>query len=145
MKPGDPTYTHLKASGQTIHRTEITDLANFMTGTTNVLVGDEVKSIANNKLALYTAATINGLTVTDSYTTQDGDNKGAITLTCTKDGVTFTVRTVVMREDGELVTADRFMGKTIDVSGIIESFTPEGSTEAKIQIKVFTINNITIH
>ena len=145
MKPGDPTYTHLNAKDQLIHYTEITDLADFTTGTTDVTVGDEVVSIANNRLALYTAATIKGLTVTDSYTTQDGDDKGALTLTCEKDGATFTVRTVVLREDGELVTADRFMGKTIDVSGIIESFTPTGKTEAQIQIKVFTLDAITIN
>jgi hypothetical protein len=51
----------------------------------------------------------------------------------------------VLYENNELVTADRFEGKTIDVVGVVDSYTPEGSTEAQIQIRVFTLGAITIH
>ena len=37
------------------------------------------------------------------------------------------------------------MGKTIDVVGVLDSYTPEGSTEAQVQIKVFDITSITVH
>ena len=145
MKPGDPTYTHLIEKEQPIAYTEITDLANFVNGNTDMTVGDETVSFANDELALYTSASIKGLKVVDTYVTQKGDNTGAISMTCEKDGVQITIRTIVLYEDGQLVTPDRFEGQTIDVIGVIDAYTPEGSTEAQIQIKVFTLGAITIN
>ena len=147
MKPGDPAFTHLIEKDQEIPYTAITNLADFMTGKTDVTVGEEVISFANNELALHTAVTLTGLKVVDTYTTtkETSDDKGAISLTCEKDGVKITIRTIVLYEDGTLVTADRFEGQTIDVMGIVDSYTPEGSTEAQIQIRVFTVGSIFIH
>ena len=147
MKPGDPAYTHLIEKDQEIPYTAITNLADFMTGKTDVTVGEELISFANNELALHTAVTLTGLKVVDTYTTtkETSDDKGAISLTCEKDGVKITIRTIVLYENGTLVTADRFEGQTIDVVGIVDSYTPEGSTEAQIQIRVFTVGSIFIH
>lgn len=145
MKPNDPALTHLIEKEQAIPYTEIADLASFTGGKTDILFGDETVSVANNELALYTSATIKDLTVTSTYVTQKGDSKGAISLTCQKDGITFTVRTIVLYEDDQVVTPDRFEGKTIDVTGIIDAYTQEGSTEAQIQLRVFTVDAITIH
>ena len=145
MKPDDPAYTHKIAEGQTVPYTEIQDLKDFVNGKTNMTVGDETIAFANDELALYTSATITGLKVVDWYVTKTGDNAGAISLTCEKDGVRFTVRTIVLRENGQVVTPDRFIGKTIDVKGVIDSYTQEGHTEAQIQLRVFFLNNITIH
>ena len=146
MKPGDPSFTHLIEKEQTIPYTEITDLANFMNGTVDMTVGEETVTFKNNELALHTSVTLKGLKVVDTYTTtkETSDDKGAISLTCEKDGVTITIRTIVLYEDGQLVTADRFEGKTIDVVGVVDAFTPEGSTEAQIQVRVFTVGSITI-
>jgi hypothetical protein len=90
---------------------------------------------------------LKGLTVVGTRTTENpaSDDKGAITLICEKDGVRINIRTIVLYENNELVTADRFEGKTIDVAGVVDSYTPEGSTEAQIQIRVFTLGAITIH
>lgn len=147
MKPGDPANTYLIEEGVAVTHTLIEDVSDFMTGTTDMTVGEETKTMANNELALYTAVELKGLTVTGTSTTtkEDSDNKGAITLYCEKDGVRISIRTIVLRENGEVVTADRFEGKTIDVKGIVESFTPEGSTTAQIQVKVFSLAAITIH
>lgn len=147
MKPGDPSYTHLIEKEQTIPYTEITDLVDFVNGTTNLTVGDEVVSFANNELALHTSVKLSGLKVVETYTTtkETSDDKGAITLTCEKDGVRITIRTIVLREDGAVVTADRFEGQTIDVMGVVDAYTPEGSTEALIQVRVFSIDAIFIH
>ena len=147
MKPGDPAFTHLIEENQEIPYTEITNLADFMTGKTEVTVGEETKTFANNELALHTSVSLNGLKVIDTYTTtkETSDDKGAISLTCEKDGVKITIRTIVLYEDDELVTADRFEGQTIDVMGIVDSYTPEGSTTAQIQIRVFTVDAIHIH
>ena len=145
MKPGDPAYTHLIEQNQTIPYTEIQDLKDFVNGKTDMTVGDETIAFANDELALYTSATITDLKVVDWYVTKTGDNAGAISLTCEKDGVRFTVRTIVLRESGQVVTPDRFIGKTIDVKGVIDSYTQEGHTEAQIQLRVFFLNSITIH
>ncbi len=146
MKPGDPAFTHLIEKDQEIPYTNITDLADFMNGKTTVTVGEETKEMANNELALHTAVTLTGLKVVGTYTTtkETSDDKGAISLTCEKDGVRITIRTIVLYENGELVTADRFEGQTIDVVGIVDSYTPEGSTVAQIQIRVFTVGSIFI-
>ena len=147
MKPGDPAFTHLIEKEQTIPYTEITNLSDFMTGKTDVTVGEEIVSIANNELALHTSVSLTNLKVVDTYTTtkETSDDKGAISLTCEKDGVTIIIRTIVLREDGVLVTADRFEGQTIDVKGVVDAYTPEGSTDVQIQIRVFSVDAITIH
>jgi len=146
MKPNDPGNTQLLETKLPTTATEITDLASFVNGTTTLTVGDEQKTFQNKELALYTKREVKGLTVKSVYTTANGgDNDGAISLTCEKDGVTFTVRTIVLYENGTLVTADRFEGKTLDVEGIIDAYTPEGETDTKIQLKVFSLGAITIH
>ena len=93
------------------------------------------------ELALNTSICMKNLTVTRAYTTHNGgDNDGAISLTCTVDGKTITVRTAVLvNEDNSIVTQDAFVGKTIDVYGIIDSYNGE------YQIKVFKKADITIH
>ena len=93
------------------------------------------------QLALNTSICMKNLTVTRAYTTNNGgDNDGAISLTCTVDGKTITVRTAVMRnEDNSIVTQDVFVGKTIDVYGIIDSYNGE------YQVKVFKTADIIIH
>jgi hypothetical protein len=145
MKPGDPANTYLIETAQPITHKEIPDLSDFVTGKTEMTVGDEKVSFDNSELALYTPVSIKGLTVVDTWTTQTGDNAGAISLTCEKDGVRITIRTIKLYENGEMITADRFEGKTIDVKGLVDSYTPEGSTEAQKQIKVFALADIIIH
>lgn len=147
MDPKNPKYTQLIAENQTVAYTKIEDIVDFSTGKTDVKVGEETVSFNNNYLALHTSAFLEGLTVVDTWTTtnESSDDKGAITLVCEKDGVRINIRTIVLYEDGALVTADRFEGKTIDVRGVVDSYTPEGSTEAQIQIRVFTVGAITIH
>lgn len=63
-----------------------------------------------------------------------------MTLNCIVDGVNIKVRTIVLRdENGDLLTESDFLGKTIDVTGIVDYFSGE------YQIKVFTPGEITIH
>ena len=82
------------------------------------------------------------LYVKSVYTTQsDNENSdGAMTLTCEVDGVTIDVRTIVlMDENGDIITADTYRGKTIDVRGVVDYF------NGSYQIKVLTKDYITIH
>jgi hypothetical protein len=93
------------------------------------------------QLALGTSVELTGLTVVDAYTTQNGGSSdGAITLTCEQAGVRVTVRTVPMRDgQGNPITQDAFLGKTIDIRGIVDYF------DGAYQVKVFTPDNITIN
>ena len=148
MKPGDPAYTHLVEQDQTIPFTP-TDILTLTSGETEVSSpdGDVVTTYKGNFSVLHTSVSLEGLTVVGTSTTQDpdSDNYGAISLKCEKDGQTITVRTIVLYENGQKVTADRFEGQTIDVKGVVDAFAPEGSTTATIQVKVFSLDNIIIH
>ncbi len=93
-------------------------------------------------LAMSTSIEMKGLTVQDVYTTTDEDSssKGALTLTCQSNGVAVSVRTIPLYDaDGKLVTEERFLGKTIDVKGVVDIF------EGQYQIKVFMLDNITLY
>ena len=63
-----------------------------------------------------------------------------MTLNCEVDGITVSIRTVVLYdEDKNLITAEMFEGKTIDVIGIVDYFM------GGYQVKVFSIKDIIIH
>ena len=93
------------------------------------------------KLALGTSVSMEGLKVNRVYTTsnEDSASKGAMTLTCTVNGQEISVRTVVLRDaEGNLITADAYDGKTINVRGIVDCF------NGTYQIKVFNADDITV-
>jgi hypothetical protein len=81
------------------------------------------------------------LYVKDVYTTHNGgDNDGAMTLTCDVGGLEIDVRTIVLKDaDGNLLTEDDLLYKTIDVTGIVDYFS------GSYQIKVFTTDDLMIH
>ena len=82
------------------------------------------------------------LVVKSAYTTnkEESASYGAISLTCEVDGKQITVRTVPLYDaDGKLITQDTFIGKTIDVKGIMDYY------DGEYQIKVFRPDQITIH
>lgn len=94
------------------------------------------------ELAIGTSISMENLYVKDVYTTEsDNDSSdGAMTLTCEADGVTISVRTVVLTsKDGEIITADAYMGKTISVKGVVDCF------NGAYQIKVLSANSITVN
>ena len=99
-------------------------------------------------LAMETTVSMKGLRVVSAYTTHNGgDSDGAISLTCSVDGREITVRTDVLKDaDGNLITEDLFPKNTvIDVEGIIDYYKSENDETGSYQIKVFNIENITIH
>lgn len=103
------------------------------------------------KEILYGTVSVNNLTVTDVYTTKDGDNAGAMTLTCKdSDGTEIKIRTTKLYDsNGSLITADKYEGKTISVKGIAEEYTyTDYQTNLPVtdyQIDVFSSAHITIH
>ena len=107
---------------------------------------ETTKEIPFMFLAQDASVSMKNLYVKSAYTTKQGDSKGAISLYCTVNGVEIQVRTIVLRdENGELITQDKFVGKTIDVKGTIDYYLPEGATVGTYQIQVFSINDVTFH
>ena len=105
------------------------------------------KKVINGKefpitnLMLSASISMENLTVTSVYTTNNGgNNDGAMTLTCTaEDGTTISVRTTKLYdENNKLITASAYKGKTINVKGLVDYF------DGEYQIKVFHPKYITI-
>lgn len=126
----------------------LTDPDTFANGKVNVEMTDpETEEVTTKELkyaevALGTSIEMKDLYVKSVYTTQsDNDNSnGAMTLTCEANGVTIDVRTIVLTDDnGNIITADAYKGKTIDVKGIVDCFNGD------YQIKVMDDNYITVH
>ena len=106
------------------------------------------KEFSVAELSLYTGVTMKNLKVTRTYTTDsETDSDGAISITCTVDGKTITVRTVPLRDSSKtvpeqyidengIIKASYFEGKTLTVNGIVDYFNGD------YQIKVFKLSDI---
>ena len=141
MKPDDPNNIQKISEGNSPAYTLIT-ADQLLNGKVDVPSGDTIATHKFAEMALSTTVEMKNLTVTDIYTTtnEESASKGAMTLTCTVDGKTVSVRTAVLRDaNGNVITADAYMGKNIDVKGIIDYY------DGNYQIKVFTVNNITVN
>lgn len=141
MKPNAPNNVQLISTGNS-PAYKLTDAATFANGTVELEVEDELVSFPYAKLALNTSVEMLNLTVVDVYTTQneESSNKGAMTLTCTVDGVTISVRTAVLYDaEGNLITEEAYMGKNISVKGAVDYY------DGTYQIKVLTADHITVN
>ena len=141
MKPDDPGNIQKLSEGHSAAYA-LTDPARFVKGTVDVVVDETVTTLPYAQLAMSTSVQMNDLYVKDVYTTVDEESSsyGAMTLTCESNGVTVSVRTVVLLDaNGNLITADAYRGKTIDVKGIVDCF------DGDYQIKVMDDNYITVH
>ena len=147
MRPNDPNNIQLLESGVAAAHT-LTDPALFNDGTVTVDVmptNDENFVVSETfdyaYLALGTSVSFENLEVVSVYTTtnEDSSSKGAMTLYCRSGDQYVSVRTVVLRDaDGNVITADAYNGKTIDVRGIVDYFSGD------YQIKVFSASDITV-
>lgn len=105
----------------------------------------------NGYLNLNRKVALNNLTVVSAYTTNNGgSNDGAITLDCKdENGDDIVVRTSVLyktnSETSELVMVkqDEFVGQTINIVGIVDTYTKD-SGEVQYQIHVYFYNDIKI-
>lgn len=146
FKPDDPGNTLLVETGHTAANV-LTDPAVFNHGKVQVEVMGElgseeltVKEFSYAELAMDTSIRMENLYVKSIYTTPQGNSAGAMTLTCEVNGEIISVRTIVLYdENGDMLTADDLLNKTIDVTGIVDFFSGE------YQIKVFTTGEIVIH
>ncbi len=147
MKPDDPENIKLISSGHSAAYTPV-DADKLVNGKCDLLIKDaesgieELKTFDFAKLAMNTSVSMNDLLVESAHTTEKegSSSNGAMTLSCTANGITVTVRTAVLRNaEGNILTSDTYIGKTIDVKGIIDYF------DGNYQIKVFTPDQIIIN
>ncbi len=149
MRPNDPNNIQLISSGHEAAN-RLTDGKTFKTGKVDVEIRSELGSEETTvetrdygAMVLSTSISMENLRVESVSTTtnEDSSNKGAMTLSCrTADGYVISVRTAVLYdEDGQIITADAYRGKTINVKGIVDFYTYSG-----YQVKVFSPDDITI-
>lgn len=141
MKPNDPGNIQKLSEGNSASYV-LTDPGKFANGMVDITVDEATSSVRYAAMAMNTSVQMTGLQVKSVYTTtnEDSSSKGAMTLTCEVEGQTVTVRTIVLYDaNGNLVTQDAYEGKTIDVKGVVDYF------DGEYQIKVFSVNDITIH
>lgn len=141
MKPDDPNNIQMLSQGNAAAFQEV-DPETFAGGTVEILVDDQLTTFGYAELAMNSSISMKGLHVYDVYTTsnEDSASKGAMTLYCSYGSTKISVRTIVLYdENGELVTEDRYLGKTIDVNGIVDYF------NGTYQIKVFNTNDIIVN
>lgn len=139
MKPDDPNNIKKISDG---HKPAFALVSAEKFASGMVTLEDGGKEYRFAELSLYTSVSMEDLTVKSIYTTSsdDSSSKGAMTITCEKDGVTVTVRTAVLTgKDGKLVTAERYEGKNISVRGIVDYY------DGEYQIKVLSVDDITIN
>jgi len=140
MKPKDPGNIQKLSEGHS-PAYRLTDAETFLNGTVTIESEDSVVEAKYAAMAMSTSIEMKGLKVVDIYTTKNEESasKGAMTLTCVVDGKTVSVRTTVLLDDnGNLITEKAYKGKTIDVKGIIDYY------DGTYQIKVFSADSITV-
>lgn len=141
MKPDDPNNLQKISEGNSAAYC-LTDAATFANGEVTISAEEGESTFPYAQLALGSTISMQGLTVVDVYTTADEESSsnGAMTLTCEANGVTISVRTAVLRDaDGNVITADAYIGRTIDVKGVVDFY------DGTYQIKVFSADKIIVH
>lgn len=143
MKPDDPGNIQKLSEGHD-PAFPLVSADKFANGKVTITTDEGAEETYDfGELALNSSISMNGLKVVDVYTTtnEESSNNGAMTLTCkAADGTTISVRTAVLvDENGNMITADQYMGKTINVRGIVDYYS------GNYQIKVFSAKNITIN
>ena len=137
MKPQDPGNCQKLSEGNQPAYV-LTEPETLVSGQITLETG-ETRAYA--EMALGSSLQMQGLAVESIYTTEDEESssKGAMTLTCKVGETTILVRTIVLKDaNGQILTADAYEGKTIDIKGIVDFF------DGTYQIKVFSANDISI-
>lgn len=140
MKPNDPANIQLISKGHDPAYT-LTDAKQFAGGKVTIAFEEENREFSYASLAMSTSISMSDLKVKKIYTTknEESSSKGAMTITCEKDGVEIVIRTVVLYDDDRnLVTQDAYEGKTLSVRGIVDYY------DGSYQIKVYSVKDITV-
>lgn len=142
MKPNDPNNIQKLSEGNSAAY-RVTDPATFLNSQVEVVDEEGNKeTFSYAELSMSSSISMENLKVIDAYTTdnEESSSNGALTLYCqAEDGTRISVRTMVLHDaEGNLVTQDQYLGKTIHVKGIVDFY------KDSYQIKVFNTNDIEI-
>ena len=140
MKPNYSKNLRVLETGVTVTPVEIT--ATQLSDTTPKEIYGGISYV---DCILNSYVKMTNLRVTDVYTTQKGDSTGAMTLTCaTSDNKVVSVRTTVLKDaQGNLITEDDVLNKTIDAVGIVGKYVSDYSG-VSYQLNVYSLNDLTI-
>lgn len=142
MKPNDPGNIQKISDGHQPAYVPVTP-EEFAMGGVTVEVDEEKRPYRFAELAMDTTISMQDLEVVGVYTTSNEDSSsfGAMTFTCkSSDGYEITVRTNVLYDESKnMLTADDFQGKLIDVRGLVAYY------DGSYQIKVLSAEDITIY
>lgn len=140
MKPKDPGNIQKLSEGHTPAYVPM-DAETFAEGTVTLQTEDgQQQTYPAAELAMNTSVQMSGLTVKAAYHTEsDTSSDGALTLICESDGHNVQLRTLPLTdESGRKLTEDDFLGKTLNVRGIVDAF------DGGYQIRVFSIRDLEI-
>lgn len=140
MKPKDPGNIQLLSEGHAPSYTLIS-ADTFLHGKVTVRSEETDQVFDFAPMAVGTSVEMKDLFVESVYTTLDEESSsyGAMTLLCKSGEHLIQVRTQVLYENGERITEEKYLGKTIGVKGIVDYY------EGTHQIKVFLPEQITIY
>jgi len=104
---------------------------------------------ASNNVIEFTLVELKNLVVTSVYTTrtEGSSSYGAISVTCKAGDKTIVVRTTVLVDrsgkyevdSNDIVLESNFVGKTIDVIGVLEKY------EGNYQLKLVSMDDVVFH
>jgi len=140
MKPKDPGNIQKLSEGHTPAYVPM-DAETFATGSVTLQTEDgQQQTYPAAELAMNTSVQMSGLTVKAAYHTEsDTVSDGALTLICESGGHTVQLRTLpLIDESGCKLTEDSFLGKTLNVKGIVDAF------DGGYQLRVFSIRDLEI-
>ena len=140
MKPKDPGNIQLLSEGHAPSY-KLISADTFLHGKVTVRSEETDQVFDFAPMAVGTSVEMKDLFVESVYTTLDEESSsyGAMTLLCKTGEDTVQVRTQVLYENGERITEEKYLGKTIGVKGIVDYY------EGTHQIKVFLPEQITIY
>ncbi len=141
MKPDDPGNIKKISEGNEAAFAEIS-ASDFASSHVSIETSTGEEEFELAYLLMDTSVSMKDLKVEDIYTTNnpESSSNGAMTMTCEAiDGTQITVRTEPLYDENQnLITKDKYLGKTIDVKGIV------GVYKGNYQVKVMSDKDITI-
>ena len=140
MKPKDPGNVQKISSGHSAAY-KLTDARTFHDGKVTLEDDEGKKEYDYAYLALSTTVEMHDLKVREIHTEDNpaSSSFGAMTMICEADGIDIRVRTAVLVDSNRnLITADAYLGKVIDVRGVVSIH------DGVYQIRVLSAKDITI-
>jgi len=140
MKPKDPGNVQKISDGHSAAY-KLTDARTFHDGKVSVVDDEGEKEFDYAYLALSTTVEMHDLKVREIHTEDNpaSSSFGAMTMICEADGIDIRVRTAVLIDSNRnLITADAYLGKVIDVRGVVSIH------DGVYQIRVLSAKDIII-